>query len=92
MKKLYVDIDAIIASNDGLLFENDVIHNLYNINNQLNYDLIIITETELPVFVKAFEVLKNESIRFDVKNNSDIVDENDRHISKENLTNWNKVF
>ncbi len=44
MRKLYVNIDAVLIflnSND-LIFQKDVIHNLYHINKQLNYDLTII--------------------------------------------------
>ena len=46
MKKLHVDIDAILVSlsKDDLIFQKDVIHNLYRINNQLNYELTIIVE------------------------------------------------
>ncbi len=98
MKKIFIDDDAIIvslknSSTENLLFEKDAIHNLYFINKQLNYELVIISVVEeLPIVIKAFEILKNESILFDVKNNSDIVQNYDIYITKKNLKNWNELY
>src|SRR5258706_14180658 len=98
MKELFVDIDAIIvslssSSVEDLLLEKDVIRNLYLISKQLSYELTIIVEAEeLPVVVKALEILKNESVLFKVKNNSDIIDDNNKYITKENLKSWEDVY
>ena len=98
MKELFVDIDAIIvslnsSSVEDLLLEKDVIRNLYLISKQLSYELTIIAEAEeLPVVVKALEILKNESVLFKVKNNSDIIDDNNKYITKENLKSWEDVY
>ncbi|MEP6466328.1 MAG: imidazoleglycerol-phosphate dehydratase HisB [Parafilimonas sp.] len=98
MKKIYIDIDAIITSLkddsvNNLSFQKDVIHNLYRINKKLNYELIIIVEAEdLHIVIKTFEILKNESIAFEVKNNSDIVHNYEIYITKENLKSWNEIY
>jgi imidazoleglycerol-phosphate dehydratase/histidinol-phosphatase len=93
MKKLYVDINTVLSLNSNdLMFQKDVIHNLYRINKQLNYALTIIAAEELPVVVKAFEILRNEGIEFDVKNNSGIIANGDVHITKTNLVNWNDLY
>ena len=94
MKKLYVNIDSIISLNDNeILFEKDVIHNLYRINKQLYYALTIIAEAEklFPV-VKALEILRNESIEFNIQNNSDIIQNADTYIAKTNLISWDDVY
>ena len=79
MKKLYVNIDAITASTNDLLFENDVIHSLYNINNQLNYELTIIAEAdEPPVVIKALEILekaKEQNVKVHLPIDTIIADE-----------------
>jgi imidazoleglycerol-phosphate dehydratase/histidinol-phosphatase len=93
MKKLYVDINTVLSlSSNDLMFQKDVIHNLYHINKQLNYALTIIAAEELPVVVKAFEILRNEGIEFDIKNNSGIIANGDVHITKTNLVNWNDLY
>ncbi len=98
MKKLFVDIDAILVSVSGnavedLLFEKDVIHNLYSITKQLNYELIVIAKgNKTRVLSKAFEMLKNESIFFKVQTNADKIDSNNLYITKTNFTGWNEVY
>lgn len=97
MKKLFINIDVILASVSGnavedLMFEKDVIHNLYRINKQLNYELIIIAKTEKTrVVAKAFDILKNESIEFKVENNYSETTNNE-YITKARLTNWNEAY
>lgn len=95
MKKLYVDINAVIISltSGTLVFQKDIIHNLYRINRQLNYELIVIVEDEeLSVVAQAFEILKSENIEFDVRNNSYIIKDNYIYINKANFTNWDEVY
>ena len=91
MKKLLIDINTIITSINDLSFEKNVIHNLYNISKQLNYDLIIIDEDlKNPTHAKVFELLKNESIAFQVTNQ--FVKDISQHITQENFTSWNEVY
>lgn len=97
MKKVFIDIDAVLVSVSGnavedLLFEKDVIHNLYRINKQLNYELIVIAKAEKTrVTAKAFDILKNEDIDFKIKNNLRATNGSE-YITKAGLTNWNDVY
>lgn len=99
MKKLYVDIDAIIvslisSSIQDLLLEKNAIHNLYRINKQLSYELIIIVveAEELPVVIKTFQILKNESILFEVRNHFEEDDNKNLYITRGNLINWDDTY
>jgi imidazoleglycerol-phosphate dehydratase/histidinol-phosphatase len=97
MKKLFIDIDTILISLSGnavedLFFEKDVIHNLYRISKQLNYELIIIVKAKnTRVLSKAFEILKNESILFKVKSNAELTGDNNQYVAKNNFTGWDEV-
>jgi imidazoleglycerol-phosphate dehydratase/histidinol-phosphatase len=91
MKRLYVNIETIITSNDNeILFEKNVIHNLYRINQQLNYQLIIVSD-EKSNAEKFIKILKNESIAFTLQTKVD-KNENNLYINKANLTNWDNVY
>jgi imidazoleglycerol-phosphate dehydratase / histidinol-phosphatase len=98
MRKLYVDIDAVLVSLtsdflDDLVFQKNMIHNLYRINKQLNYAVTVIVEAEeLTIVAKAFEILGNENIEFDIENNSDIIQNDDIYITKANLISWNDLY
>lgn len=98
MKKIYVAIDTILISLSGnavedLYFEKDIIHNLYLISKQLNYELIIIVKAKnTRVLSKAFEILKNEGILFKVENNAEATGNNHQYITKTNFTSWDEVY
>ncbi len=98
MKKLFIDIDTILVSVSGssvedISFEKDVIHTLYRISKQLNYELILIVKSKTTrVLSKAIEVLKNESIVFKIQDNVDAIGKNEKYIKKENFTNWDDVY
>jgi imidazoleglycerol-phosphate dehydratase / histidinol-phosphatase len=71
MKKLFLEINTIIASEnynsaEELVFEKDVIHNLYRINNQLGYSLVFIidNETEIDEAKESF-ITKNNLAGWD---------------------------
>jgi imidazoleglycerol phosphate dehydratase HisB len=101
MKKLFIDINTVIATRnndetEAPLFEKDVIHNLYNISNRLGYGIFLITDEEAQKkshVLKALQVLQNESIVFEIiKNNDGITGEKAFVITKNNLVNWNEVY
>lgn len=98
MKKLFIDIDTILISVSGnavedILFQKDVIHTLYRISKQLNYDLIIITKgRKTRVFSKAIEMLKNESIVFKIQDNADTMGSNRRYINKASFISWDDAY
>ncbi len=101
MKKLFLEINTIIASEnynsaEELVFEKDVIHNLYRINNQLGYSLVFIIDDETqkqPGVLKALQALQNESIVFEIANSAT---ENDAvkgsFITKNNLKGWDNIY
>lgn len=94
MNKLYIDIDTIVSVKDNdVLFEKNVIHNLYRINKQLNYEIIIVAEKNtLPSVINALDILKNESIAFDVCNKADENPPINLYINKTNFTSWDEVY
>ena len=98
MKKIYIDIDTILVSVSGnavedLIFAKDVIHSLYRISNQLNYELILVIKSKKTrVFSKAIELLKNESIVFKIHDEAGKVASNEQYINKENFKSWNDAY
>ena len=94
MKKLYVDIDTIVFIKDNdVLFEKNVIHNLYRINKQLNYAIIIVAEkTASQISIKALNILKNESIEFDISDKAGENSTANLYINKKNFTSWDEVY
>lgn len=89
MKKIYIDIKAIIIDADELRFQKDVIHNLYRINKQLNYELMIIDDSIHNE--KVYNLLKNESIGFNILNKIE-EDKNIGYVTKDNLNNWDEIY
>jgi len=94
MNKLYIDIDTIVSvKGNDVLFEKNVIHNLYRINKQLNYAIMIVAEKNiLPPVTNALEILKNESIAFDVCDKADENPAINLYISKKSFTSWDEVY
>ncbi|HYJ65008.1 MAG TPA: imidazoleglycerol-phosphate dehydratase HisB [Parafilimonas sp.] len=94
MKKLYIDIDIIVSvKGNDVLFEKNVIHNLYRINKQLNYAIMIVAEKNiLPPVTNALDILKNESIAFDVCDKADENPAINLYISKKSFTSWDEVY
>lgn len=98
MKKIYVDIDAILVSVSGnavedLVFEKDAIHSLYLISKQLNYELILIIKAKKTrVLSKAIELLKNESIVFKIQDEVGKTGSNEQYINKENFKGWDDIY
>lgn len=94
MNKLYIDIDTIVSAKDNdILFEKNVIHSLHRINKQLNYAIMIVAEKNALTFVtKALDVLKNESIAFDVCDKADENSSINLYISKKSFTSWDEVY
>lgn len=85
MKNLFVDIIAIV--DEDLNFRNDAIHNLYQINKQLNYTLFIIgNETQ---YKKVYDFLRNESIVFSIIKE---VESDANIITKDNFSSWNELY
>ena len=94
MNKLYIDIDTIVSvKGNDVLFEKNVIHNLYRINKQLNYAIMIVAEKDiLPPVTNALDILKNESIAFDVCDKADENPAINLYISKKSFTSWDEVY
>ena len=92
MQTLFVDIDVIIVSGKELLFEKDAIHNLYRINKQLNWQLIIVKKNSTPVTEQAIALIKNESIPVEVMNEPDKINTNSQYITKDNFLSWDDVY
>jgi len=94
MKKLYIDIDTIVSAKDNdILFEKNVIHSLYRINKQLNYAIMIVAgKNAVPLVTKALDVLKNESIIFDVCDKAGENSSINLYISKKGFTSWDEVY
>ncbi len=92
MKKLFIDINAIIDLDSDLIFEKDVVHNLYLINKQLNYELTIV-KTDTNVYSeKALIFLKNESISFELVKNINELNTNCQYIKKAGFTSWDELY
>jgi len=94
MNKLYIDIDTIVSvKGNDVLFEKNVIHNLYRINKQLNYAIMIVAgKTVLSLIANALNILKNESIAFDVCDKADENPAINLYISKKSFTSWDEVY
>lgn len=92
MRKLYIDIDAVIDLDNDLTFEKDVIHNLYLINKQLNYELVMVETDANAYSEKALVVLKNESISFELVKNIDEINTNCQYIKRAGFTSWNELY
>ncbi len=94
MNKLYIDIETIVSATDNdILFQQNVIHNLYRINKQLNYAIMIVAEKNASsVVIKALDILKNESIAFDVCAKAGENSTFNLYINKTNFTNWDDVY
>ncbi|MEP6682735.1 MAG: imidazoleglycerol-phosphate dehydratase HisB [Parafilimonas sp.] len=98
MKKIFIDIDVILVSVSGnavedIIFEKDVIHTLYRISKQLNYELILVVKNKKTrVLIKAVEMLKSESIVFKIQDNIEMTGRNQQHINKENFKSWDDVY
>jgi imidazoleglycerol-phosphate dehydratase/histidinol-phosphatase len=94
MNKLYIDINTIVSvKGNDVLFEKNVIHNLYRINKQLNYAIMIVAEkTVLSLIANALDILKNESIAFDVCDKADENPAINLYISKKSFTSWDEVY
>jgi len=94
MNKLYIDIDTIVSvKGNDVLFEKNVIHNLYRINKQLNYAIMIVAEkTVLSLIANALDILKNESIAFDVCDKANENPAINLYISKKSFTSWDEVY
>jgi imidazoleglycerol-phosphate dehydratase / histidinol-phosphatase len=94
MNKLYIDIDTIVSEKgNDVLFEKNVIHNLYRIYKQLNYAIMIVAEKNiLPPVSNALEILKNESIAFDVCDKTDENSPINLYISKKRFASWDEVY
>jgi imidazoleglycerol-phosphate dehydratase/histidinol-phosphatase len=94
MNKLYIDINTIVSAKENdILFEKNVIHNLYRISKQLNYAIMIVAEKNaLPAVTKALDILKNESIVFDVCDKADENSSINLYISKKGFAGWDEVY
>ncbi|HVX27722.1 MAG TPA: imidazoleglycerol-phosphate dehydratase HisB [Parafilimonas sp.] len=94
MKNLYANIDTIVSTkDDNALLEKNVIHNLYRINKQLNYAITIVAEEAVSqVSIKALDILRNESIEFEIKNKPEKNIDDNLYISKTNFTSWDEIY
>jgi imidazoleglycerol phosphate dehydratase HisB len=98
MKKIFIDIDTILVSVSGnavedITFEKDVIHTLYSISKQLNYELIFIgNKKKTRVISKAINIFKSESIVFKMQDEVDTIKSNEQYINKEIFKNWDEVY